>query len=467
MINHLGLNERRKMKMKYRTEDLIKSIEKLLNKKLNYEEKIYAKQRIIDLIKLTNNNAQAYVFLGQINVMLNQFDEAIKSFNQAILFDSLIALPHYELFDIYIKQCKYENALEQIKIYEVKSGIDCGIYINLLNNYLYTDQFIIFKYKYISNLNCTSKPILSNYGFMIDSINNKDYQKALKHVNVCIKLIEKWQYDIDLTMIKQILVSIKHVNDRTIKQQRIRELTEAFLNSNNCGIDYYTLVKLLKIEPDNINALILLIENAISLFDYAKAEECLHIAERIVGVSNNRINYLKNKLMCLKSQSYLSENNNIDLKKLFESTNNMRKIEELAVTGDIKFATSYGYDLFWKTNDSDYLYIVAKAMYNNGHYDEALMVFQDYIARGMIYLKQSYCYMFFINKLLHNEELANYYASLAYELSSLVDVDISLIDYEQKLFSYADNFSDYSIVEVEKYILGNNLSTSIKKKYLK
>lgn len=456
------------MKMKYRTKDLIKSIERLLNKKMNYEEKIYAKQRIIDLIKLTNNNdAEAYVFLGKINVVLEQFDEAIMSFNQAIILDSSLASPHYELFNIYIKQFKYIEALEHITAYEIKSGIDCNICINILKNHLYGNRIKLINNDRILDLNGISKPILLNYKLMVRAVNNKDYDKAIKHVNVCIKLIEKNKYNVDLTIIKQILTSIKLFNDQKSREKDIQELTEAFFSSNNYGADYYILNKLLNIEPTNINVLIFVIEHAILLYDFQKAEECLQIAEVIIGDSNKRLNYLKKKIMCLKSPSYLGENNRVDLKQMLETTNNVKMIEEVAIKGDIHGSIKYGYDLFRKTNDSDYLYVVAKAMYNNGYYEASLQAFTDYISIGNIYLKQSYCYMFFINKLNHNDEIASYYASLAYELSSFIGVDISISDYEQKLFSYVDTFSDHSIVELEKSILGNNLSLSRNKKYLK
>ncbi len=450
--------------MKDRTEDLIKSIEKsLLDKNMSYDDKIYAKKRIIDLIKLVDNNAQAYVFLGKINVLLDLGDEAISAFNKAILLDSLMAVPHYELFEIYMKQSKYVDALEQIKIYEKKSGINCELYISLLNNYLHDEKVIISNKANTLDNNVVSRPILSNYELMIKSLNKGDYNQALKHVNVCIKLIDKGKYDVDLTLIRQILTSV----NRKEHQKKIIELKEGYLNANNYGISYYILTTLLKLEPNNINIIILLIENSILLFDYQTAEECIQLAENILGNSNERINYLKKKVICLKAPMYLNNDQHIDLRRVVESSNNMHIIEEASINGNTEFAIEYGYNLFLQTSDSNYLYMVAKIMYNNGYYEDALKTFKDYILIGTIYLKQAYCYLFLINKLLQNDECASYYASLAYTLSAFIGIDISLSDYERKLFSYVDNFSDHSIVELEKDILSNKLGTNVKRKELK
>lgn len=469
MVNYLVINDRRKMKMKDRTENLVKSIKKiLLNKNISYDEKIYAKQRINELIELTNSNdAEAYVFLGKINVLLENIDEAIVNFNNAIMLDSSLASPHHGLFEIYVKLSKYEEALQQIKFYEIKSGINCDIYISLLNIYLCNDTNYINQSTSILGINDIPKPILLNYNLMIDSINQHDYSKALKHVSVCIKLLKKRKYNIDLTLLQQILTNVKDIHYENEKKDKIRELQECYCSSDNYGVSYYILKKLLKLDSDNINTIILLIENSILLFDYNTAEQCLKLAETKISIPNKRLEYLKLKIEYLKSPMYVTSNKNIDLQKMFETTNNIRIIEEESTIGNIEIAINYGYHLFEQTTNSDYLYIVAKIMYNNGYYKEALKLFKYYISIGTIYLKQSYCYLFFINKLFQNEEEAGYYASLAYDLSSFIGIDIDLHAYEKKLFCYVDNFSDHSIIEIEKDILSNNINKNTKKKYLK
>lgn len=450
--------------MKDRTEKLVKSIEKiLLNKNMNYDEKIYAKECINDLIGLTHSNdAEAYVFLGKINALLENIDEAIVNFNRAIMLDSLLASPHHGLFEIYVKCAKYEEALQQIKMYELKSGIKCDIYINLLNTYLYNKIDYINKDISIFSIRNISKPVLLNYNLMIDSINQQDYVKALKHVNVCIKLIKKGKYNIDLSLVKQILTNVGDIYYKNEKKNKIKKLQDCYFSSNNYGMNYYILTKLMKLDSDNINTIILLIENLILLFDYEKAEQCLKLAENKIKVSNKRLDYLKLKIECLKSTICMTSNKNIDLKKTFEIANNIRIIEEESFKGNVEKAINYGCHLFEQTTNSDYLYIVAKIMYNNGYYKDALKTFKDYISMGTIYLKQSYCYLFFINKLFQNEEEASYYASLAYDLSAFIGIDIELHDYENKLFCYVDNFSDQSLVEIEKNILHDNLNLDAK-----
>lgn len=452
--------------MKERTDNLVKSIkEVLLNKNTSYDEKIHVKRRINDLIALTDSkDAEAYVFLGKINVLLENIDEAIDNFNMSITINSSLALPHYELFKIYVKRTNYEEALQQIKLYEIKSDINCDIYINLLNRYLYNRRDYINQSTSFLGINNVPKAISLNYNLMIDSINRQDYIKALKHVSVCIKLIKKRKHDIDLTILQQILTDLKDMYYENEKNNKIKELEECYHNSDNYGVSYYILKKLLKLDSDNINTIILLIENSILLFDYNTAEQCLKLAETKILIPNKRLEYLKLKIECLKSPMYVTSNNNIDLQKMFETTNNIRIIEEESIKENIEIAINYGYHLFEQTTNSDYLYIVAKIMYNNGYYQDALKLFKYYISIGTIYLKQSYCYLFFINKLFQNEEEASYYASLAYDLSSFIGIDIELRDYEKKLFCYVDNFSDHSIVEIEKNILYDSLNLDTKTK---
>lgn len=457
------------MKMKERTDNLVKSIKKvLLNKNTSYDEKIHVKRCINDLIALTDSkDAEAYVFLGKINVLLENIDEAIDNFNMSITINSSLALPHYELFKIYVKRTNYEEALQQIKLYEIKSGINCDIYINLLNRYLYNRRDYINQSTSFLGINNIPKAILLNYNLMIDSINRQDYIKALKHVSVCIKLIKKRKHDIDLTILQQILTDVKDMYYENEKKNKIKELEECYYNSNNYGMDHYILMKLFKLDPNNINTIILLIENSILLFDYDTAEQFLKLVETKITISNKRLDYLKLKIKSLKSPMYMGSTKNIDLHKLFETTNNIRIIEEESIKGNVEASINYGLNLFEKTTNSDYLYIVAKIMYNNGLYQDSLKLFKDYISIGTIYLKQAYYYLFFINKLLNNEEEASYYASLVYDLSSFIGIDIDLNDYEKNIFCYVDNFSDYSIIEIEKNILYNNLNSNIKSKIYK
>lgn len=455
--------------MKERTDNLVKSIKKvLLNKNTSYDEKIHVKRCINDLIALTDSkDAEAYVFLGKINVLLENIDEAIDNFNMSITINSSLALPHYELFKIYVKRTNYEEALQQIKLYEIKSGINCDIYINLLNRYLYNRRDYINQSTSFLGINNIPKAILLNYNLMIDSINRQDYIKALKHVSVCIKLIKKRKHDIDLTILQQILTDVKDMYYENEKKNKIKELEECYYNSNNYGMDHYILMKLFKLDPNNINTIILLIENSILLFDYDTAEQFLKLVETKITISNKRLDYLKLKIKSLKSPMYMGSTKNIDLHKLFETTNNIRIIEEESIKGNVEASINYGLNLFEKTTNSDYLYIVAKIMYNNGLYQDSLKLFKDYISIGTIYLKQAYYYLFFINKLLNNEEEASYYASLVYDLSSFIGIDIDLNDYEKNIFCYVDNFSDYSIIEIEKNILYNNLNSNIKSKIYK
>lgn len=455
--------------MKERTDNLVKSIKKvLLNKNTSYDEKIHVKRCINDLIALTDSkDAEAYVFLGKINVLLENIDEAIDNFNMSITINSSLALSHYELFKIYVKCTNYEEALQQIKLYEMKSGINCDIYINLLNRYLYNRRDYINQSTSFLGINNVPKAILLNYNLMIDSINRQDYIKALKHVSVCIKLIKKRKHDIDLTILQQILTDVKDMYYENEKKNKIKELEECYYNSNNYGMDHYILMKLFKLDPNNINTIILLIENSILLFDYDTAEQFLKLVETKITISNKRLDYLKLKIKSLKSPMYMGSTKNIDLHKLFETTNNIRIIEEESIKGNVEASINYGLNLFEKTTNSDYLYIVAKIMYNNGLYQDSLKLFKDYISIGTIYLKQAYYYLFFINKLLNNEEEASYYASLVYDLSSFIGIDIDLNDYEKNIFCYVDNFSDYSIIEIEKNILYNNLNSNIKSKIYK
>lgn len=455
--------------MKERTDNLVKSIkEVLLNKNTSYDEKIHVKRRINDLIALTDSkDAEAYVFLGKINVLLENIDEAIANFNTSIIINSSLALAHYELFKIYVTRTNYEEALQQIKLYEMKSRINCDIYINLLNRYLYNRRDYINQSTSILGINNIPKSILLNYNLMIDSINRQDYIKALKHVSVCIKLIKKRKYDIDLTILQQILTNVKDMYYENEKKNKIKELEECYYNSNNYGMDHYILMKLFKLDPNNINTIILLIENSILLVDYDTAEQFLKLVETKITISNKRLDYLKLKIKSLKSPMYIGSTKNIDLQKLFETTNNIRIIEEESIKGNVEASINYGLNLFEKTTNSDYLYIVAKIMYNNGLYQDSLKLFKDYISIGNIYLKQAYYYLFFINKLLNNEEEASYYASLVYDLSSFIGIDIDLNDYEKNIFCYVDNFSDYSIIEIEKNILYDNLNSNIKSKIYK
>lgn len=444
--------------MKKKITELVKLIKNiLLQANISEEQKIYAKDCANELVDLTNgSDAKAYVFLGKINVLLKDNHAAIDSFRRALSINSLLPSPYYGLFKIYMEQGKYDFALENIKKYESYSGIDCEIYTSLINIYLYNKDIMIDNKDNVFGHYKMNEPIMRNYNLGIDSINKGNYEQALKHIRVCIKLIKKDNYHIDLTILENLLVKINSIHSEIERKKQITSLKEQFLSNDNYGFNYLCLKRLLELESDDINILILLIECCISLVNYNDAKYYLELAKSKLNIPNTRLDYLEKKInsMSKDPRNYLKE------------LRNKLSIEKLVLANDIEAALDLCELYTYETDDPNYIYIAGVILYKYNYYEEALNYFERYRNYGSSYLKQTYYYLYYIYNWLNDNEKANYYATMIYDLSKYEGLDISLPVFESQLLFYAHNFSDECMIELEKKLLSNVLEYENKQKII-
>jgi tetratricopeptide (TPR) repeat protein len=256
--------------------------EKLLSKNITLDDCIYMKACARKLLELTNGqDAHVYIFLGKISILEKKYHMADTYFNSAKKINITLPSIYYGLYKSNILQCKYDVALENAELFALYSGYDFEVEIVLLKQLLGQETSSISNKDSIFNNRKVKESILRNYNLMIDAINSSDYYKALRHLSVCIKLSKKDNLHIDYSLIETVLNILKERHYDKQRKVRIVELRDSILNTNNPGDKYMFLKKILEISPDNINAIIVLIDVCIDFCDYNMAKEYIEMAKKL------------------------------------------------------------------------------------------------------------------------------------------------------------------------------------------
>lgn len=429
----------------------------LIKKSKTADDYQQATQYIKELISITEGtDAKAYVFLGKLFLSQYRNREAAKAFKQAITFNPISAASYHGLFKIDMINENYESALNNINLYSKYSGIDCSIYVALLNK-LINNRDITFDNKdNILGQYKLSAPIMINYNLALKYINAEDYHKAIKHINVCQKLLNIKGIIINLSYVEDLLIKLRNKYFEHDRRTKLKEIKETILTSDNNGSRYMLLNEFHDLEPNNINVLILLIEISITFEDYEQAAIYLNKALEF-GITLPR---LENYHNIIEEQMLYSED-------FLNNARSNQRLDMLLECGKYEQAKELSTKRFEETGNPAYIYSLAYTLYMEGKLEESAQLFIKYITLGNTYLKMSYYCLFFIAYELKNEDLANHYLVATYNLSKFYNINISLEDWKKLILEYKDSFDFNSMTDIERRILGDNLGNDkFEKQYI-
>lgn len=217
------------------------------------------------------------------------------------------------------------------------------------------------------------------------------------------------------------------------------DLKEELLNSDNIGYDYFLLLELIKKDNNDINLIILMIEECIELYLYKEAKKYINYLKYNLNYTSSRITHLENKIKEIESNTNYIED--IRLKFKLEDINKKDSLKSIELCDDY----------YINTNNSDYIYIKAKLLYENNQLEDAIKEFNLYTNMGNKYLRQSYIFLYYIYHKLSDINKCNEYLNKLNDLFSYKDIDI-YSNLENILLSYVENYNDKVCLNISKDI---------------
>ncbi len=364
------------------------------------------------LMRLTSyDDSESYIFFGKINLLKKDYKSAKESFFKAKMLNEKKAASYHGLFKINVVENQYQEALENIQLYEKYSGISCDIYICLLHHLLDYNDFEINEQNTILGQNISYQPLICNYHLLIEKINHHHYLKALKHLDICCKLIQRKNYHIDLSYLEQLL---KKVYEKEANKEEVNALEKELFISSNSGYDYLLLNKLYTLKPNNIELLFSLIEINLVYANYDQSMFYLNEVKKLTK-ENKKIEYYEN---------IIRENIGHD-DDIMKYTQLNFEIDNLIATKNYQQALEKCNNYFMKTNNYYFLYKAGTILYKLKKYAEAKTFFMHYIKSGKYtYLKATYYYLFYINYKLEEDYYHDASLILSYSLLDLKPIDV-------------------------------------------
>ncbi len=347
---------------------------------------------------------------------------------------------YFNIFIDNVEKEKYDTALESIILVQEKFDFDCSVYIFLLNIILGNNVKKLKKTNNIFGYYDLHPALMNSYNVVIDSINNNQYLRAIRNLHLCNNLIQNHKYKIDLSIIEELVKVVYCKQIETAKKEKVEECIFKFFNSDNCGIEYYTLKKLVDLDKSDLNLVGYLIEILIKFGDYKQAKMYL---ESISDDGSTYIKYLKETI----DEIYLNKDNYLSSVKKIESIKN--KVN----SDDLESAIVECDEFYKKTNNNDFVFYEAEIYYLNGNYSEALSILLKYISIGKKYLREANIYIYFILNQLGANNNSDSYLSCAYDLCTYQS-SMTYTDFENEI-KQINSFSSGSLLKVQKKMLYN------------
>ena len=348
---------------------------------------------------------------------------------------------YYSLAKLYIDKEDYSNAVINMTNYETSTGVDCQIYICLLRTLMGLPTNQVKEPSDIVAKTKIGKRVLTNYRMFIQAVNIQDYEQAEKHLAVCIKLLDINNYRFDLSYLMKLVLKIKTMFERDKRKEEIMSLKSYVMTSKNLRRNYILLKKLNELEPDNVDTLILLVEILIVFENYVEAQYYVNIALKL-RPDNVR---LQHNLAIINEKNKTASD-------FIQETRIDNQIDSFLAEGKNQRAIKIASQAFEDTGNYDFIYRIGIILYTMQEYQQAKNFFMKYVNSGKhIYLKQVYYYLFYINRLLgeDNDEVLKQ----VYALSSFDGIVITyqhFIDTLNKDWHFTDRMIDS--IEKELYV---------------
>ena len=236
------------------------------------------------------------------------------------------------------------------------------------------------------------------------------------------------------------------------KEDEIIKYKDYFFNTDNVGIEYYILKKLIDLDKQNINIILYLIEVTLELGDYNQANKYMSLVSNIKG---KQLRYLQDKINEFSS----SKNNYLNSyrKKLY--------IANMFNSGKYECAFFECDSYYECTKDKDFIFIKAKLLYLLSKYEEAKNLLIEYISIGKKFLLEANIYLFYIFNKLEQKDMAKLYFEEVYELFYHND-EFDISKFERNLLDLEINFNNNTLLKLKKSVLFNTGKYENSKQYI-
>lgn len=224
-------------------------------------------------------------------------------------------------------------------------------------------------------------------------------------------------------------------------------LSISFFESNNAGYNYYILTRMLNLDSRNTEIIEFIIEQLVLLLSYDEALRYINLYRNNNGKKSANINYLEE---LINERLYYQSDCINNLKQV-------KRIENLFLEGKISEAINTCYNLYDISGIPDYIYLSAKIMYNCNNLEKSLELFKKYVKLGRFYLKEAYCYMYFICNNLKLEEENNYLLHIYNLICTNNEMDIE--SFKDRILLYKDNITKEDLVALRKDLYKNKFNT--------
>lgn len=376
---------------------------KLYKKELDKKTLLYSIKTMEREVKENPDNIEYLKLLANLYIENEEYYKAQKIFLKMIEIDETCPTTYYGLFKIDLFIDDDESLLYDLGDFEYfhkNNSLKLDLYYDLTNLYLDVkegkdDKNYEFKYDGILISNkIKDQEIEKHLKETINHLNNKDYNKALKSIKICIDINNKKHCMLSIYPLYLLIDKICNC----IKSKILyNELEKQYLDNN----DYDNFIKIFESEINNdykssrTYEYLRNIDIMIDLGYREKAKQIITIVKsKIVGPKNIKIlKYLENKIKDLEDMDYsLLETN--EYVKLYEQKEEYQKALNL-----------YFHELK-KTNKNIYNYYIGILLFKMEEYGESYYYFNKYIEEGGLMLSDALLYMSVILSIHKNFVLA-------------------------------------------------------------
>ena len=216
---------------------------------------------------------------------------------------------------------------------------------------------------------------------------------------------------------------------------------ERYLNTDNIGLQYYYLLNIYNKDNSNINILFLLLEYCIYLGTNIESNKYINVINNRVGINNTYFNYLLNKY------------NSINIFNNIEYIKDSIKLNKL-YNEDYYLFIENSEKMYKETLNPEYLYLLGQKSYFNGNYKRSVYYFDKYIDKGVLSLRETYIYLFYITS-------SEAYLNKLCNLIMYNNIELKVV--EDVLLKSKDKYINKEIISLFHNIYREDISNKPKK----
>lgn len=202
-------------------------------------------------------------------------ERAKKHLYTALMLEPEKGALHYGLFKVAVLEEEYREAFYQLQLYDKKSAPASHNFLltyRLLNALLDKREPVPKgNPEYIQDREIVYEPIRLNYQFALDAFQQREYQKVLKHLQVCQTLASTKEIDADFS---DAILLAERVYQK-YKARKKKALKVLFLEEQHVGNRMMISQSILKLDDQDVEGYFMFMDTYLDLKVYSTLEDIL------------------------------------------------------------------------------------------------------------------------------------------------------------------------------------------------